>query len=255
MDTQSVPEPERPSHRQRYAPLWRILIGLGIALLVAWFFFSPPVLTALTTPIAAVGLDLLTAGLIAALFLSAGAALVSALLSRQRLGTAIGTGIVYSISYILPFLQQELLPHHDPGGHIEVLNTGMLAHTIAVLLASGLLCAYLGAIVGSALSEVLFDPIWQLAQLLWHKRFRSNQAIAEDRARQRSAWGLFSAWIGLFALLGLLFLSSGIGDLLFYSPDVGLHSSPTVATHGALIADSMVSPALHGQRRSFLVYL
>lgn len=255
MDTQSAPESERPSRRQRYALLWRILIGLGIALLVTWFFFSPPVLAALTTPIVAVGLDPLTTGLISALFLITSAALVSAMVSRQRLGTAIGAGIIYSLSYVLPFLQQELLPHHDPGGHTELLNTGILVHTISVLLASGLLCAYLGTIIGSELSKAVFDPIWQLAQLIRYTRFRPNQVAAAEKTRQRSAWGLVSAWLGLFALLGLLFLSSGIGDLLFFSPDVGLHNPPTVSTHGALVADSMVSPALHGQRRSFLVYL
>jgi enterochelin esterase-like enzyme len=259
VDTQRISEPERPSHFQHYAPLWRILIGLGIAPLVAWFFFSPPVLTAFITPIAAAGLDPLTTRLISALLLITSTALVSAMVIRQRLGATIGAGITYSLNYVLPFLHQELLPRYDPGGHLEVLNTSMLAHTISVLLASGLLCAYLGTIIGSALGEVLFDPIWQLAQLIWRTRFNSNQAkkqaIAGEKVRQRSTWGLFSAWVGLFTLLGLFLLSNGIGDLLFYSPDVGLHNPPVVTTHGTLIADSMASPALHGQRRSFLVYL
>src|SRR5258708_2254186 len=92
MGTRRVPESERPSPFQRYAPLWRILIGLGIALLVALFFFFPPVLTALTSPIAAVGLDPLTTGLISALFLIASAALTSAMVSRQRLGAVLGVG-------------------------------------------------------------------------------------------------------------------------------------------------------------------
>lgn len=259
VDTQRVPEPERPSRFQHYAQLWRVLIGLGIALLVTWFFFSPPVLAALTTPIVAAGLDPLTTSLISALCLVTSAALVSAMVSRQRSGATIGAGITYSLSYILPFFHQELLPHYDPGGHLEVLNTSMLAHTISVLLASGLLFAYLGTTIGRALSEVLFDPIWQLVQLIWHTRFSFNrakkQAIVEEKVRQRSTWGLFTAWAGLFSLLGLFLLSSGIGDLLFYSPDVGLHNSQAVSARGTLIADSMVSPALHGQRRSFLIYL
>jgi enterochelin esterase-like enzyme len=259
MDTQRVPEPERPSRFQRYAPLWRVLLGLGVALFVAWFFFSPPILAALTTPIVAADLDPLTTGLIVALILVTGAALVSALLSRQRLGAMLGAGIIYSLNYVLPFLHQELLPHYDPAGRLEALNTGALAHTISVLLASGLLCAFLGTAIGSALGEVLFDPFWQLAQLIWPARFSSRQAkkqaLAEKRARQRGIWSLLAAWASLFALLGLFLLSWGIGDLLFYSPDVGLHNPPLVSTHGTLIADSMVSPALHGQRRSFLVYL
>ncbi len=259
MDTRRVPEPERPSPFQHYAPLWRSLIGLGIALLVALFFFSPLVLAALTTPIAAVGLDPLTTRLISALFLIASAALTSAMVSRQRLGAAIGAGVTYSLSYVVPFLHQELLPHYDPGGHLEAFNASALVHTISVLLASGLLCAYLGATLGIALGEVLLDPIWQLAQLIWHTRLRSNQArkqsAAGEKVRQRSSWHLFSAWASLFTLLGLFLLSSGIGNLLFFSPDVGLHNSPAVATHGTLIADSMLSPALLMERRSFLVYL
>ncbi len=259
MDTQRAPVPERPSRLQRDAPLWRSLIGLGIALLVALFFFSPPVMTALTTPIAAVGLDPLTAELISALLLIAGAALVGAMVSRKRLGAVIGAGVTYSLSYLLPFLHQELLPHYDSGGHLESLNASALAHAISIVLASGLLCAYLGAAIGSVLGEVLLDPLWQLAHLIWHARLRSNQArkqsAAGEKVQQRSAWRLFSVWAGLFTLLGLFLLSSGIGGLLFYSPDVGIYDSAAGTRHGTLIAESMLSPALHGQRRSFLVYL
>jgi enterochelin esterase-like enzyme len=259
MDTRREPDPAQPSHFHRYAPLWRFLIGLSIALLVALFFFSPLVMMALITPIVAVGLDPLTTRLITALLLIASAALTSSMMSRQRLGTVIGAGTIYSFSYLVPFLHQELLPHKDPGGHLEVLNASALVHTISVLLASGLLCAYFSAVLGNALGEVLLDPIWHLAQLIWHARFSSNQVSkglnAAGNGRQRGAWHLLAAWASLITLLGLFFLSSGIGDLLFYSPDVGLHNSPAVATHGTLIADSMLSPAFHGQRRSFLVYL
>ena len=259
MSAQREPEPVRPSFFQRYAPFWRFLIGFSITLLVALFFFSTPVQTALTTPIVAVGLDPLTTGLISALFLIAGASLASAMVSRQRLGTVIGAGVAYSLSYVMPFVHQELLPHYDPGGHLETFNASALTHTIPVLLASGLLCAYLGATIGSALGEVLLDPIWQLAQLIWLAGLSSNQdrkqSSAGVKVRQRSAWHLFSTWVSLFMLLGLFLLSSGIGDLLFYSPDVGVHSSPAVATRGTLITESMLSSAFHGQRRPFLVYL
>jgi enterochelin esterase-like enzyme len=259
MDTRREPEPERPSRFQHYAPLWHNLIGLGIALLVALFFFSPVVLTALTTPIVAVGLDPLTTQLITALLLIAGAALTSAMVSRQRIGTVIGVGVAYSLSYLVPFLQQELLPHYDPGGHLEALNASALVHMISVLLASGLLCAYLGATIGIALGEVLLDPIWQLAQLIWHTHLgptrARKQSTAGETMQQCSPWQLFSAWVGLFTLLGLVLLSSGIGDLLFFSPVVGSHDPPAVAARGSLIAESLLSPAFREQRRSFLVYL
>jgi enterochelin esterase-like enzyme len=259
MDTQRELEMERSSRFHRYAPLWRILIGSSIALLVTLFFFSPLVRNTLITPIVAVGLDPLTTSLITALLLIAGAALISAMVSRQRLGTVIGSGIVYSFSYIVPFIHQELLPHYDPSGHLEMLNASALLHTTTVLLASGLLCAYIGAAMGSVLGQALLDPILQLAHLIWHSRRSSrqasNQSSAGEQVRQRGAWRLVSSWAGLLTLLGLILLSSDIGNLLFYSPDVGIHNSPAVATHGTLIADSMLSPALNGQRRSFLVYL
>ncbi|HXZ04637.1 MAG TPA: alpha/beta hydrolase-fold protein [Ktedonobacteraceae bacterium] len=259
MDTRRGTEPERTSHFQRYGPFWRTLIGLSIGLLITIFFFSPVVLNALTTPIVAVGLDPLTTGLITALLLVAGASLVSAMMSQQRLGTVIGAGVVYSFSYVVPLIHQELLPHYDPGGHLETLNTITLAHTISVLLASGLLCAYIGATIGSALGETLLDPIWQTAQLIRYTRRRPNQTREQpasgEKVRQHTAWHLFSAWANLFILLGLFLLSSDISNLLFYSPAVGLHNSPAVVAHSTLVADSMLSLALHEQRRSFLVYL
>ena len=258
VETQISPESERPSHFQHYTPLWRSLIGVSSAVLSALFFFSP-IMTALTTPIVAVGFDPLTTELISALFLITCASLVNALVSRQRLRTALGAGITYGFSYVLPFLRQELSPHYDPAGHLEVLNANVLAHTMAVLLSIGLLCAFLGASIGTALGEMLLDPIWQLAQLIWRTRFSSRrvreQSIAGEKARSRSTGSLFSVWTGFFMLLGIMLLSNGIGNLLFYSPDVGIYNPPSVGTHGTLIADSMVSPALHGQRRSFLVYL
>ncbi len=258
VDTQRTPDLKRLSLLLRCVPFWRGLIGVILSLLAAVFFFSP-IMTFLITPIIAIGLDPLTTSLISALLLITCAALLSALVSRQRLRTAIGTDITYSFSYVLPFFHQELSPHYDLSGHLEVLNAGVLVHTIFVLLASGLFCAYLGAAMGSALGETLLDPIWQLARLIWRTRFISNrvanQATAGQNARQRGMWSLVSVWVGFFMLLGIILLSSSIGELLFYSPAVGVYNSPAIAAHGILIADSMVSPSLHGQRRSFLVYL
>jgi enterochelin esterase-like enzyme len=254
-----MPEPAQQARFMRYGPFGRCLIGLSLALLITLLFFSPVVKAALTTSIIAIGLDPLTTDLICALLLITAAAIASAMLSRQRLGTAIGAGIAYGFSYILPFIYQEQLPLYDPAGHIETFNASNLPHTIIVLMAAGVLCAYIGAILGSGLGEVLLDPIWQLGQLVWQTYVRSKwarkQSIVGDKGHTRNKWGLLFAWIGLVTLLGLFLLSSGISELLFYSPDLGLHNPPAVATRGTLITDSMVSPALQGQRRSFLIYL
>jgi enterochelin esterase-like enzyme len=265
VDTQSMPGQKRPLYFHKYASFWRILISLTIALFVAGFFFSPLVLNYFSTPIIAIGLDPLPTELIVALILTTCSAVVSAMISRQRVEATTGTGIIYSISYLLPFLHQEQSPHYDLAGHLETLNTNALTHTIFVLLASGLLFAFLGTMVGKALGEIVFDPIRQLVQLIRHTRSKTDQTwqpgIVAEGIRQWSKWNFFSTWLTLFALLGLLLVSSGIGtgngiiSFLFYSPDVGIHTTPTVATQGVLVTDSMISPALRGQRRSFLVYL
>jgi len=248
----------------------RILLALGTALVAAAFLFSAGVTKALSTPIIDMGLDPQRAALIAALLLTAGVALISALVSRQRLSAIVGAGLAYIIGYLLPFIHQERLPVYDPGGHIETLNTGALQHTVITLLAGGLLSAFLGAAVGSALGEVMLDPIGllaqldpigRLAQLIRQERIhpdhiqRPEQLIALGGAQKRSWWHLIWAWTGLLAMVGIFLLSGGIGDFLLFSPDVGLHNPPVVNAHGTVVADSMISPALHGQRRSFLVYL
>lgn len=260
MHLQRILKDEQHRLLRRALPAWRFFLASGFALLVAFFLFRPPFSSNLAALLTSTGLDPLRAALAAALLLTAGAAMAGALISRQRPGAILGAGVWYSISYVFPFVHMEQLPVHDPGGHLEALNSSALEHTAVVMLASGLLCAFLGAAVGRALGEVLLDPLWQLAQLIWHGFPRSPLAkkqagaLAEE-PRKPGLLRLFWNWAGLFALLGLALLSTGIGDLFLFSPDVGLHNPPVVATHGTLLAESMVSPAFRGKRRSFLVYL
>jgi enterochelin esterase-like enzyme len=75
-------------------------------------------------------------------------------------------------------------------------------------------------------------------------------------------------------MLVLLVIASGSGDLFIFSPDVGLHTAPIIRqntpppqqkqhngqnvplpTHGTIVQESMISAALGGQKKSFLVYL
>jgi hypothetical protein len=181
------------------------------------------------------GLDPLRANLTTALLLTASTALVSAMICRQRLGAIVGAGLACGIGYILPFVRQEQLPVFDPGRHIEALNTSALEHTAIAMLAGGLLSAFIGAAVGSALGEVLLDPIWLLGQLLWQTLihpFQAKKQLATARdGEKRGRFQLYWAWTGLLATLGLLMLSSGIGDLFAFSPDVGLHNPPVAPTH------------------------
>ena len=81
MSTQRVVEPQRASRVQHYGPLWHILIGLGLALVIGRLFFFAPILTTFSTPIVAIGLDPLTTVLRVALLLIPSAVLVSTLIS------------------------------------------------------------------------------------------------------------------------------------------------------------------------------
>jgi enterochelin esterase-like enzyme len=70
-------------------------------------------------------------------------------------------------------------------------------------------------------------------------------------------------WLEAAVLVAILLfvLTGGASDLLVFSPDVGLHQPPVIKhttalpAHGTIVADSLVSPALKGQKKPFLVYL
>ena len=60
----------------------------------------------------------------------------------------------------------------------------------------------------------------------------------------------------------LIILASSAGEVILYAPDANLHTAPAissphgkVAAHSTIVADSLISPALNGQRRIFKVYL
>ena len=121
--------------------------------LSAALLFSERIQGSLVTMIIAIGLDPLRAQLIAALLLTAGAALVGAACGRHKGGAMVGGGIAFWLGYLANFLQLEQRPVYDPAGNLEVLNEGALIHTAAVMLALGLLSAFLGAAVGAAAQE------------------------------------------------------------------------------------------------------
>jgi enterochelin esterase-like enzyme len=69
------------------------------------------------------------------------------------------------------------------------------------------------------------------------------------------------SWLAASTMILLIALASGSADLFLYSPDIDLHIAPPVPTtnglpaHGTIVEESMISPALGGQKRSLLVYL
>jgi enterochelin esterase-like enzyme len=66
------------------------------------------------------------------------------------------------------------------------------------------------------------------------------------------------SWLGAITMVLLLVLASSSSDLFVFSPDIGLHTLPLPLIHhkgSTIVQDEVVSPALGGQRKAFLVYL
>jgi enterochelin esterase-like enzyme len=247
----------------------QFFLAVGATCLSAALLFSERILESLVTMIIGIGLDPLRAQLIAALLLTGGAALVGAACGRHKGGAMLGGGIAFCLGYLANFLQLEQGPVYDPAGNLEVLNEGALIHTAAVMLALGLLSGFLGAAVGVALGEVLLDPPYRLLALTWHRIAhpddgrtpRRPRATEQHTAQTPSTPMLLWSWVAAVLMLLLLVLASSSVDLFVFAPDIGLHGLPPLApngripAHGTIVEDSLLSPALGGQRRSFLVYL
>ena len=243
------------------------LISLLISLFGGMLLFGGATSALLISTIIAIGLDLQRAQLIAALLLTAATAFLGAIVGRRKFGACGGAGIVFWFGYLASFLQHELQPTYDPGGNLELLNSGVLLHTSCVMLALALLGAFLGAAVGIAFGQVIFTPLSQLIQATWHRHSQgasilpSNGAAGELPLNSKASAGMSGSWLSAATMIVLLVLASSSGDLLMFSPDVGLHTAPPVhgkqgmPTHGTVVQESMVSPALGGQRKSFVVYL
>ena len=152
---------------QWLSPAIPALASLLLALLSGVWLFNTSFQGELTNTIISAGLDPLRAALIAALVLSAGAALCGAAVGRRKVAAMVGAGAFFCTSYLADFIHLELQPAYDPGGNLERLNENMLIHTAFVMLALALLAAFIGSATGVALGEVLFDPPFRFVQFTW----------------------------------------------------------------------------------------
>jgi S-formylglutathione hydrolase FrmB len=251
-------------------PIIPFLVSLFLAFLSGTLLFSNTVINGLISTLINVGLDTLRAQFIAALIMVAGTAFISATLGRHKGGALVGAGIVFLVGYLLGFLRLELQPVYDPGGLLEPLNSGALVHTSLTMTALALLCAFIGASVGVSCAEVLLDPLYQLAHLAWWRFIRQREsatagkeaATTSDASSQvKRVIQILTPWLSAGMMIVLLVLASDSSNLFVFSPDVGLHEPPNISTgkgglvHGTIVQDSVVSPALKGQRKPFLVYL
>ena len=161
----------------------------------------------------------------------------------------------------------------DAGGNLEPLNSSALVNMFLVMIALAVLAAFIGAAVGMALGEVLFDPPLRLVRHIWQRaRFThahtdkiaavTHQEVqVSQTSDSRTAKSGVASWLGAAVMVLLFVLAASSGDLFLYSPDIGLHMAPTIhkesdlPAHGTLVEDSVISPALNGQKKPFLVYL
>lgn len=259
-------------NRQRFSSFLPRLLSLLSALLSGLVLFNTSIIGNLTSFIITTGLDLQRAQLIAALILTSGAALLGAAVGRRRVWAMLGAGSIFCLNYLAVFIQLELQPFYDPGGIPEPLNRSALLYTSCVMLALALLAAFIGAAVGKALAEVLLDPPYQLVCFIWQRSIpieaRKTMILSKQEVSGRhpvatqTRWQGIRSWLSGFIMLALILLAGGSSDLFIFSPDVGLHTPPmlrsrqgTVPLYGTIVQDQVVSKALNGQRRAFLVYL
>jgi len=259
---------KRCKDRHLLAALW-FFVSLLAAVLGGTILFRNNIIGGLINVIISVGLDVLRSQFIASLIMVAGAALIGAALGRQKLGAIVGAGIVFWFGFLGGFVQTQLQPIYDPGGHVEPLNGAALWHASLLMMALALLSAFIGAAVGANVGAVLLDPLYQTISLLW-RRFATQVTSEISPTEQpdlsstsaKIDFRFISKWLGAITLIGLVVLASGSSDLFLFSPDVGIHTKPNLSnvnkalpTTGTIIQDSLVSPALGGQRKPFLVYL
>jgi enterochelin esterase-like enzyme len=242
------------------------VLSFALALISGLILFSGSIFNGLVNAVIATGFDLLRAQLIAALLMAMASAFIGALFVRRRLGAILGAGIIFCSAYLLGFIQLELLPVHDAGGHLEPLNMGALVNTSLVMLALGLLAAFCGAAIGVAMGEVIFEPVNALRRFFRQRVAAQNQYSArmgEEGGRRPLLFKVVYTWLGLIVMIVLLVLASSSSNLFLFSPDIGLHNPPEIPrtpgsgipAHGTIIQDSLISRALGGRRRTFLIYL
>ena len=257
---------------QRLSPVVPGIASLLLALLSGVLLFNIAFRGDLTNTIISAGLDPLRAALITALVLAAVAALTGAAVGRRKAAAMVGAGTFFCTSYLADFIRLELQPAYDPGGHLERLNGNMLIQTACVMLALALLAAFIGSAIGVALGEVLLDPPFRLVQLTWRHLTRSSRVhpiqssptmplkeiLEQHPSHAKKVTATLVSWLAAITMVLLLVLASSSSDLFVFSPDIGLHTLPLPLIHhkgSTLVQDEVVSPALGGQRKTFLVYL
>lgn len=252
------------SSRVRFILLFCVSL-LG-TLLGGAYFFRDDIVTGISSVIINIGLDDARSLFVVTLLMTVVSALVGGLLGRRKSGAMLGAAIVFWFRYLAGFIQSEMVPHFDGGGHLKPLNSQVLLNTSFIMMGLALFAAFIGAAVGIALAEVMLDPLYELFRPAWryfaHRRPVWQEAT-EPRVTvhvgeaERPLWErivrTLGQWLGIGVVITSLVLTMNSGNL-FQFWDTSLHSTP-VSVHGTIVAGTLVSSALHGQRKNFLIYL
>lgn len=248
---------------QRFSPFIPNAGSCLLTLIAGLLLFRTAFFASLMTTIIELGIDEQRAQLLAALLMTMGAALIGGFAGRRKLGATLGAGLVFGIAYVIGFMQLELQPAFDPLGNMEPLNSGALVNTVAVMLALALLCGFVGAASGIALGEVLLNPLYSFVRFLRQQHALHEHDVPSPPKHVKAGRDVVLGFLGTFAFITLLVLSSSATNLFVYAPDVGLHlppmirnvHDPLVPRYGTIVHDAVVSSALGGQKKAFLVYL
>jgi enterochelin esterase-like enzyme len=247
--------------KKHVSPLWTLASLLAV-LLSSLLLFTPPVSGLLVSFIINAEIDEMRARFIAALLITAAVGFCGGFVGRRKAATCGGTMLAFVAAYLVGFIGQVLQPHRDPAGQLETLNAWELAHTVAMMIALALLCAFIGAAVGAALSQALFDPFLYLPGVFQRRQVSiKRQQMLMGQAGAGAAFRAVAMIVGAIVMIAALALASGSTNLFIYAPDLNLYQAPLVPghsqmpTHGTIVSDAVVSRALGGQRRPFLVYL
>lgn len=246
-------------------PFQWFFVSLFVALLSGFFLFRHATYDTLSAQIINTGFDQLRSQLIAALLLTLGTAVISTMLTTYQFGSMLGANIVFFIKYILPFIQNELLPVTDPGGNPELLNSGALVHTCFVIGALALLSAFMGSAIGLSLYEVLLDLPYKLLYAVKQRNTRrkdiADQPTQIIRAQVKKTVWRPERWAAIVLMVIIFILSSQSADLFFISPDVGLHNPPKLVSgnsqipaFGTVKIVQMHSKVLGNHLRAFSIY-
>ncbi|WP_160145913.1 alpha/beta hydrolase [Dictyobacter aurantiacus] len=249
---------------RRYIPILWFFVSFLLSLISGIFLFGHGVFDGLSAAITSTGLDSMRSQLITALMLTAGSALTGALFTHRKSGGMVGASIVFVLGYLVAFIQTELVPVTDAGGHIEPLQTNVLYNTCFIMVALAILSALIGAAVGSALYEILLYQPYQVIRALW-QRFTLRDIAARDTAAMHLQARLYQwhleRWVAIIVMLGLFFLASQSGNLFIISPEADIHGAPKLNSIAANVPSFGTTKVVEMQsilmktRRLFEIYL